>query len=152
MISTYEEIIEEIIYEEEISEENEIEESEEDLLVEEDDVSAFLQEPEEIVVETEENKITFSEVHELNLTKMGENAFTYLTLRKKDVDDGKYPGFNYVENVHRIKLKEKQYEVGGFFNANAENTVKQIMGKGVNNAGGDPNFYSSIGYQNWSKE
>lgn len=98
------------------------------------------------------NKITFSEVHELNLTKMGENAFTYLTLRKKDVDDGKYPGFNYVENVHRIKLKEKQYEVGGFFNANAENTVKQIMGKGVNNAGGDPNFYSSIGYQNWSKE
>ncbi len=40
--------------EEEISEENEIEESEEDLLVEEDDVSAFLQEPEEIVVETEE--------------------------------------------------------------------------------------------------
>lgn len=98
------------------------------------------------------NKVSFDQVHELNLTKMGTNAFTYLTLKKSDVDNGKYQEFNYNNNIHRIELGGKKYEVGGFFKPDADGIVKRVMGTGVNNAGGAPTFSSSIGYQNWSKE
>lgn len=97
------------------------------------------------------DKVTFEQVHELNLTKMGTNAFDYLTLKQADATN--FPGVNYIEGVHRIQLGNGQtYEVGGFLQPNANTFVQNIMGMAVNSAGGTPTYASTIGYQNWSKE
>ena len=95
--------------------------------------------------------VTFGELHELNLTKMGTNVFNYLTLTQSDMTA--YPGVKYIDNVHQIRLKNnKYYEVGGFFTDNANSFVQQVMGNAVNGGSGTPTYSSTIGYQNWSKE
>ncbi len=97
------------------------------------------------------DKVYFEQVHELNLTKMGTNAFNYLTLKESDVAN--YPGLIYIDDVHQIELGNgKTYEVGGFIKTGANAFVQQVMGNAVNGGGGTPVYASTIGYQNWSKE
>lgn len=97
------------------------------------------------------DKVSFEQVHELNLTKMGTNAFNYLTM--KQADAANYPDLNYIEGVHQIQLNNGlKYEVGGFLQPNANTFVQNIMGLASGGGGGTPTYASTIGYQNWSKE
>lgn len=97
------------------------------------------------------DRVSFEQVHELNLTKMGTNAFNYLTL--KEADAVNYPGYKYVESVHQIQLNNNlYYEVGGFLQPNANSFVQNIMGLASGGDGGDTTYASAMGYQNWVKE
>lgn len=94
--------------------------------------------------------VSFSQVHELNLTKMGTHAFDYMTMKSTDSDDNFAIGYD--TGVHQIKLKNnKVYEVGGFISDTANTFVKTVMGNAVN-GGGEVTYTSAIGYQNWQKE
>lgn len=97
------------------------------------------------------DRVSFEQVHELNLTKMGTYAFNYLTLRQSEAATN--PNLNYIDSVHQIQLNNGlKYEVGGFLQPNANSFVQTIMGHAVDNAGGEPDYASTIGYQNWNKE
>ncbi len=108
------------------------------------------------IVESNENStfisrapIKFAQVHSVNLSKMGSYAFNYLTL----TESGAKTNYKYVEGIHEISMKDgKTFCVGGFLDADANDTVKAIMGYAVNGSGGQPSYSSTIGYQNWSKE
>ncbi len=99
--------------------------------------------------------IKFSQAHSVNVSKMGSYAFDYMTLKKDDAGNN----HSYNPSVHEITIyvpsannANYSFNVGGFLDTSANETVKAIMGYAVNGDGGTPTYSSAIGYQNWSKE
>lgn len=99
--------------------------------------------------------ISFGQVHSVNVSKMGSYAFDYLTLRKGVSG----VGYAYNPSVHEVTINvpdannaNYSFNVGGFLDPDANDTVKAIMGYAINGDGGVPSYSSAIGYQNWSKE
>lgn len=88
------------------------------------------------------------------LSQLGSDTFNMLIA--ESTDESPF----YSDSTHKIKiksntssgLKEEEHVVGSFFEADANQTVNNVLNYASAGSGGEANIDTAVGYANWSKE
>ena len=103
------------------------------------------------------NPVVFSQVHDVNLTNLGDEAFDYLTLQAANSIYTTYDA-----NAHEINCRASgpsynddnaHFKIGDFFKSNANSIVQTALGasSGGGSATQTPEA-TAVGYAEWKKE